>query len=79
MQQIANRALPGEKQDDADQNEREAQAGPQAKRAPASMETQPGTERKPNNPIRREVTEHGRARIARAAESASGDGLDAIE
>ncbi len=29
----SNRAPPGEKQDDADQNERQAQAGPQAERA----------------------------------------------
>ncbi len=29
----SNRAAPGEKQDDADQNERQAQAGPQAERA----------------------------------------------
>src|SRR5882762_9461974 len=77
--QPANRAPPGEKQDDADQNERQAQAGPQAKRAPASMEAEPGTERKTNNPIRGEVAEHGRARIARTAESSSRDRLDAIE
>src|SRR5229473_8641693 len=77
--QPANRASPGEKQDDADQNERQAQAGPQAKRAPAPVEAQPGTERKTNNPIRGEVTEHGRARIAGTAEGSRGDGLDAIE
>src|SRR6266851_1874886 len=79
LSHASNRAAPGEKQDDADQNERQAQAGPQAERAPASVETQPGTEGKSNNPVRGEVTKHRRARIARTAESASGDGLDAIE
>src|SRR5713101_3727537 len=75
----SNRAPPGEKQDDADQNERQAQAGPQAESAPAPVETQPGPERKTNNPIRGEVAKHGRACVARAAESARSDGLNAIE
>src|SRR5437016_849859 len=77
--QAAYRAAPDEKQDNANQNKRQAQASPQAKRAPTPVETQPGTERKTNNPIRGEVAEHGCARIARAPESSCGDGLDAIE
>src|SRR5216683_1117417 len=79
LSHASNRPSPGEKQDDADQNERQAQAGPQAKRAPAPAEAQPGTERKTNNPVRSEVAEHGRARIAGTAEGSRGDGLDAIE
>src|SRR5713226_3338560 len=75
LSHASNRAAPGEKQDDADQNERQAQA----ERAPSAVETQPGPERETNDPIGGEVAEHGRARIARATESSSGDGLDAIE
>src|SRR6267142_3280294 len=76
---LANGAAPGEQQDDADQNERQAQTRPQAEGAPATLEAQPCTERKTNNPVGREVAEHGRARIASAAESARGYGLDTVE
>src|SRR5438132_4780656 len=72
-------APPSEKQDNTNQNKRQAQARPQSESAPSAVKTEPGAERKTNDPIRREVAEHGRARIARAAKRAGGDGLEAIE
>src|SRR5258708_34298404 len=62
----SNRAPPGEKQDDADQNERQAQAGPQAECAPATAETQPGPARKTTKPLRLAVTANGGQVRARA-------------
>src|SRR5579883_1326759 len=76
---MADGAAPGEKQDDADQDEGETEAGPNAESAPAAAKTEPGSKRQTNYPITREVAEHRCAGVASSAEGAGGHGLNSIE
>ena len=75
----ADAAAPEGEEEDADEDEGEAEADPEAESSPMAVEAEPSTEGKTNQPVRREVAEHGRARVAGAAERAGGDGLDAVE
>jgi len=44
-----------------------------------AAEAEPGPERQTHQPVSGEVTEHGRAGVAGAAQGAGGHGLDAVE
>src|SRR5215470_1957920 len=76
---MAHHAAPDKQQHNPNQNERQAQACPQSKSAPAAPKTQPSSKRQADNPVSREMTKHGRARVSRAAESARRHGLDTIK
>ncbi len=58
---------------------REAEANPEAQSSPVAVEAEPGTERKPEQPVGGEVAEHGSACVSCAAKCSRGDGLDAVE
>ena len=77
--QMADGAAPDEKQNDPDQDERQAETCPQAKGSPATAEAEPVPQWQTDDPIRGEVAEHGRARVACASKRSGRNCLNAIE
>src|SRR6266571_5564860 len=71
-----NPTPPCEEKHDPYQNECQAETSPESKGTPPPVKAKPGAQRKADDPVRREMTEHGRARVARAAKR---NGLKAIE
>src|SRR5579859_576540 len=74
-----NPCAPDDEQHDADQDQREAQAGPKTEGSPAAMETQPSAKREADDPVRGEMAEHRSARVAQATQRAGGNSLQAIK
>ena len=72
-------AAPEGQEEEADEDQGGAETDPEAERAPVAAEAEPGAEGESHEPVGAEVAEHGRARVAGAAEGAGGDGLDAVE
>jgi len=72
-------AAPEGEEKDADQDEGETEADPKAEGSPVPTEAEIRAERETQEPVCGEVAEHGGARVARAAEGACGDGLDAVK
>src|ERR1700680_1819082 len=76
---MADHAAPHGEQDYSDEDESDAQAGPEAECAPAEVEAEPVAEGQADDPVGDQVAEHGRAGVTCAAEGAGGYGLNAIE
>ena len=70
---------PEDQEEDADEYEGEAKTDPETESAPVTAEAEVSAEGETHKPVGGEVTEHGSARIASAAECAGSNGLDAIE
>jgi len=79
LPKAAGRAAPKVEQENADEDERKTESDPETERSPVAAETEPCAEGKTEQPIRGEMTQHGSARISRAAKSARGNSLDSIE
>src|SRR5271170_1897320 len=62
-----------------DDDEREREADPHAVDAPLEDEAEDQAKRQAENPIADEVGDHGRARLAEAAQGSGADRLDSIE
>src|SRR5689334_7832528 len=73
------RSSPGEQQNYANQNESKAQPRPNPESAPASTEAEPGAQRQANDPVSREVADHGCAGVPSPSQGPCGDGLNPIK
>ena len=74
-----DRPLPEYQQGYADQDQREAQASPQAGRSPSAIKAQVISQRQSDEPVRDQVAEERGARISCAAEGAGGHCLYSVE
>src|SRR5712691_10889447 len=74
-----NSTLPCEEKHDPYQNECQAETSPESEGTPPPVKAKPGAQRKADDPVRREMTEHGRARVARAAKRTGRNGLNAVK
>src|SRR6266571_3734071 len=74
-----NPTPPREEKHDPYQDEGQAKTSPETESTPPPVKAKPGAQRKADDPVRREMTEHGRARVARAAKRTGRNGLKAIE
>jgi hypothetical protein len=77
--EAAGHAAPGQEENYADEDEGEAQTGPEAEGSPTEVEAEPVAEGEADDPVSDQVTEHGGAGVACAAECAGGHGLYAVE
>ena len=71
--------VPCQQQCASDYHQPHTQSNPYAQRAPSQLESQQITHWQPDEPIRHQIRQHGRARIAGTAEGACRDHLQAIE
>jgi len=72
-------AAPEGQEEDADEDERGAEADPETERSPMATEAEPTAERESEKPVAEKVAEHRGARVAGAPEGPGGDGLETVE
>src|SRR5262249_34099004 len=72
-------AVPCDQQRRTDEDQSQAESAPDAKRTPMQLKAQDVSQRQPDEPVSNQVGEHRCAGIAGAAESTSGNRLQAIE
>src|SRR6266446_5074405 len=74
-----NPTPPREEKHDPYQDECQAETSPETESTPPPVKAKPGAQRKADDPVGREMAEHGRARIARAAKRTGRNGLNAVK
>src|SRR5712691_10251997 len=74
-----NPTPPCEEKHDPYQNECQAETSPESEGTPSPAKAKPGAQRQADDPVGREMTEHGRARIARTTKRSGRNGLNAVK